>query len=135
MSEKEIVVTFAGGVKVDARYGERTIKTDQPVNEGGENSAPAPFDLFLASIATCAGYYALVFCQKRNIAVEGISVRMTWTRNPEIKMIDRILIEIRLPADFPEKYRTAVVKAASSCTVKAYFAKPPTFVVEARVAD
>ncbi|MCJ7589304.1 MAG: OsmC family protein [Candidatus Aminicenantes bacterium] len=134
MSEKEIMVTFPGGVKVDARSGEFTVRTDQPVKAGGENSAPSPFDLFLVSIATCAGYYALAFCRERNIAVEGMSVRMTWTRDPEIKMIDRISIEIRLPAGFPEKYRAAVVKAASTCTVKAHLAKPPAFVMEARIA-
>ena len=135
MSEKEIAVTFPGGVKVDARYGEFTIRTDQPVKAGGEASAPSPFDLFLASIATCAGYYALVFCRERKIAVEGMSLRMTWTRDPEIKMVDRILIEIKLPADFPEKYSAAVVKAASKCAVKAHLAQPPEIVVEARIGD
>jgi len=132
MSEQKIVVTFGGGVKVDARYKDFTFKTDQPVREGGENSAPAPFDLFLASLATCAGYFVAAFCQERKIALDGMSIVMTWTRSPESKLIDRILIEINLPPDFPEKYRAAAVKAASQCTVKAHLAKPPEIVVEAR---
>ncbi len=56
MSDREIRVTFPGGVKVEAVYKGFVIKTDQPVHQGGENTAPAPFDLFLASIATCAGF-------------------------------------------------------------------------------
>lgn len=132
MSEPEIIVTFGGGVKVDARYRDFTIKTDQPVRAGGENSAPSPFDLFLASIATCAGYYVVAFCAERKIGAEGISLRMTWNRDAASHLIGRVLIEILLPAAFPEKYRAAVVKAASQCTVKAHLAKPPEIVVEAR---
>ncbi|MBN2207086.1 MAG: OsmC family protein [Candidatus Aminicenantes bacterium] len=132
MSEKEILVTFGGGVKVDARYKDFTIKTDQPVDEGGENSAPAPFDLFLASIATCAGYYVVAFCNERKISVEGMSLRMTWNRDPESHLIGRILVEILLPAGFPEKYRAAVVRAASKCTVKRQLTKPAEIAVEAR---
>ena len=50
-----MIVTFPGGKRVDAEYDGFTIKTDQSPKGGGEGSAPQPFDLFLASIATCAG--------------------------------------------------------------------------------
>ena len=52
-----MIVTFPGGKRVDAEYGGFTVRTDQPPQSGGEGSAPQPFDLFLASIATCAGIY------------------------------------------------------------------------------
>ena len=64
--EDEMRVTFPGGKKVDAEYKGFVIRTDQPVHQGGEGTAPAPFDLFLASIATCAGIYVLSFCQNRD---------------------------------------------------------------------
>ncbi|MGB9894062.1 MAG: OsmC family protein, partial [Candidatus Saccharicenans sp.] len=65
MSEKGIMVTFEGNLRVKAEYKGLSILTDQPVYAGGDGSAPAPFDLFLASIATCAGYYVLAFCRQR----------------------------------------------------------------------
>ena len=65
-------VTFPGNMKVEAYFKGYTITTDQPKDEGGDESAPSPFDLFLASIATCAGYYVLSFCQKRNISADKI---------------------------------------------------------------
>ncbi len=52
----EMQISLAGGKKVDARFKGFTIRTDQPESSGGENSAPSPFDLFLGSIGTCAGY-------------------------------------------------------------------------------
>jgi len=80
--------------------GDYTIVTDQPVDQGGDASAPAPFDLFLASIATCAGYYVYEFCLKRDISVEGIEVAMHVEKNQETKRWTPIDIEIRLPSGF-----------------------------------
>ena len=68
MSDHEIRVTLPGGSRVDAQYRGFTMATDQPVHDGGTNTAPAPFDLFLGSLATCAGYYVLAFCRERKKA-------------------------------------------------------------------
>ncbi len=127
MSLSEIRVSFPGGFRVDAEYKGFVIRTDQPVHEGGEGSAPAPFDLFLASLATCAGYYALAFCKEREIPVERAGVTMRMEKNPETKMIGKISIELDLPADFPEKYRKAIVRAVDRCTVKLHILHPPAF--------
>ena len=133
MTEREIQVTFPGGLKVDAVYKGFLIKTDQPVHQGGEGSAPAPFDLFLASIATCAGFYVVAFCRERGIPTENAGVVMHAEKDPETKMISKIRIALRLPAGFPEKYLRAVIKAVDYCTVKAHILKPPAFEITAEV--
>jgi len=130
---KEIKVTFPGGLRVDAEYKGRLIQTDQPVYQGGEGTAPAPFDLFLASIATCSGIYVLFFCQKRGIPVENASVVMKTERNPESKMIEKISINVNLPPEFPEKYKSAVLKAVDTCSVKAHIMSPPEFELSAKI--
>ena len=127
----DMMITFPGGKKVDVEYKGFVIKTDQPVYQGGDGTAPAPFDLFMASIATCAGYYVLAFCQRRDLSHEGLSVVMKKERNPETKRIDKIIIHIHLPADFPEKYKTAVIKSVNSCSVKIHMQRPPEFDVQA----
>jgi ribosomal protein S12 methylthiotransferase accessory factor len=127
--EKEMRVTFPGGKRVNAEYKGFTIKTDQSVYQGGEGSEPAPFDLFLASIATCAGIYVLVFCQNRGIAVDKASLMMRTFRNPDTKMIDKITIDIHLPPEFPDKYAKAVIKSINGCAVKAHMEAPPQFEV------
>jgi len=133
MKEREMKVTFPGGLRVEADYKGLIIKTDQPTYEGGEGTAPAPFDLFLASLGTCAGYYVLAFCRHRKIPTEKAYVVMKTVKNPDSKLIGKISIEIHLPADFPEKYKAAVVKAADSCTVKLHIAHPPVFEIEAKI--
>jgi len=76
MKRSLVEVSFPDGKKIDAQIGEFTINTDQAVANGGDESAPEPFQLFLASIATCAGIYALSFCQSRNIRPDGMSLSM-----------------------------------------------------------
>ncbi|MCX6565986.1 MAG: OsmC family protein [Candidatus Aminicenantes bacterium] len=125
MADNEMHVTFPGGVRVDAAYHGFTIHTDQPVRDGGEGSAPSPFSLFLASLATCAGYYVISFCRSRNIPTDGIELTMTTQWDAKGKMISLASIEISLPPDFPEKYAPAVVRAADQCTVKAHLQFPP----------
>jgi len=134
MSLPEIKVTFPGGYRVDAEYKGFVIKTDQPVHDGGEGTAPAPFDLFMASLAICAGYYALAFCKERGIPTENAGVVMRMEKNPETKMLGKISIEIRLPAEFPEKYKNAIIRAVDHCTVKAHMMRPPAFEIEAKVS-
>ena len=127
--DNQLNVTFPGGKRVDASYKGFHIPTDQPAYQGGEGSAPAPFDLFLVSIATCAGIYVLSFGQNRGIDMSEASLSMTMQRNPESKRYDLMRLEIRLPEGFPEKYRNAVIKAINGCAVKAYLEQPPAFEV------
>jgi putative redox protein len=113
-----IDVYFEGGKKVNAVIHGFTVKTDQPVRAGGEDSAPAPFNLFLASLATCAGFYVKTFCDQRNIPAEEITLSMDYEVNQATHLIGKIAIDINVPGDFPEKYEAAVINAAAVCTVK-----------------
>jgi len=132
MSAKELSVKFGDGLKVDVEYKGFVVKTDQPAREGGGGTAPSPFDYFLVSLAACAGFYALAFCRERKISVEGLAVTMTTERGEVSKMIDKVMISIDLPADFPEKYKFALVKAVDHCTVKAHILRPPQFEIVTR---
>jgi putative redox protein len=123
----QLDVYFPGGKRVFADYKGFTIETDQPVMGGGEGSAPAPFDLFLASIGTCAGIYALGFMQQRGIDPAGSRLVMRTHTDSERGMVGKIDLELTLPAAFPEKYRAAIVNAMNLCAVKKHLHEPPEF--------
>ncbi len=122
---ENIEVTFPGGKRVDAQVGAHVVHTDQPVDAGGEGSAVAPFDLFLASLATCAGLYVLGFCQARGISTDGIALRQHAEVDAATKLPSHIRLELTLPPSFPEKYRAAIVRAAEGCKVKKTIATAP----------
>jgi len=128
----EMEITFPGGARVDARFGRHVVQTDQPPAGGGEDSAPTPFAVFLSSLGTCAGIYVLGFLRQRGLSSDGVRLLQHVRRDPATGMTDRVEIEIVLPADFPEKYREAVVRAADQCAVKKHLEKPPAILVTAR---
>ncbi len=133
--ENELRVTFGGGKKVDVHYKGFIIHTDQPLYQGGEGEAPAPFDLFLASIASCAGFYVLSFLSSRGIPEEKARVSMRTIKNKEKKVIEKILIDIELPSDFPSKYQEAIIRAVDTCPVKAHILNPPSFEIKTKIGD
>ncbi len=118
-------ITFPGGVQVNARYKGFEIVADQPEKNGGQNSAPSPFDFFLASLGTCAGFFALRFCQQRKLSTTGMRLELSSERNSETQRLDRVEITLQLPQDFPQKYRNAIIRATDQCAVKKALLDPP----------
>ncbi|OIP97476.1 osmotically inducible protein OsmC [Candidatus Wirthbacteria bacterium CG2_30_54_11] len=123
-------IYFPGGAKVFADHHGFTIQTDQPVSADDRGSAPTPFDLFLASIGTCAGIYVLGFCQQRGIPTDGISLDMNTQYDRTTGMVTNVAIDIHVPADFPEQYKPSLIKVADLCKVKKHLADPPEFAVK-----
>lgn len=128
---KKITVNFPGGKKVNTSIGDYIIKTDQPIDSGGEGSSPNPFQLFLSSIAACIGYFALQFCQFRKIPTDGMKLEVECSLNQEEKRYDKITVNLKLPDSFPEKYNNAIIEAMNSCTVKKHLYNPPEFEINA----
>ncbi len=126
----EMLIDFPGGLKVDAHFRGHTIQTDQPPAD----SAPMPFEVFLASIGTCAGIYVLGFCRQRNLPTEGI--RIIQRNHADMNgMVNNIELEIQVPPTFPAQYYDALVRSAELCKVKKTLENPPTFDVKTKVVE
>jgi ribosomal protein S12 methylthiotransferase accessory factor len=122
----DIAFTFPGGARVDGHVGSFTISTDQPPL----SSAPTPFTLFLVSIGACVAFYVQAFCRQRDIPIEGI--RVLQLSEPAVNgLVPRITLSIELPPEFPERYRSAVIRSAEQCTVKKHLEHPPAIAIEA----
>jgi putative redox protein len=127
----EMLIDFPGGLKVDAHFRGHTIMTDQPPAD----SAAMPFELFLASIGTCAGIYVLGFCKQRNLPTEDIRIIQRNHANPANGLMDNIELEIQVPPAFPEQYHAALIRSAELCKVKKVLEHPPTFDVKTVVVE
>jgi ribosomal protein S12 methylthiotransferase accessory factor len=122
----DMEITFPGGKKVNAQWHGFEIATDQPA-PAGEGSAPTPFDLFLASLGTCAGIFALGFIQSRGLGSEGLKITASFERDPATHLLSKAVMRITPPKDFPDKYLPALVKAAEQCLVKRTMDANPVF--------
>lgn len=123
----EMVIDFPGGAKVDAHFGRFTVQTDQPLQGGGDGSEPTPFDVFLASIGTCAGIYVLGFCRQRGLPTEGIRIIQHNHTDRATGLMEKIDLEIQVPASFPKQYYSALIRSAELCKVKKTLEHPPQF--------
>jgi putative redox protein len=130
---REILITLPGGRRVDAAIGSRVLRTDQPRGNGGEDSAPSPFDLFLASLGTCAGIFVQGFCAGRGLPTGDIRIR----ENVEFDAqgtLQTVRLELELPPDFPEHYRQALIRTVDQCSVKRAIQAQPKFEVRTTIA-
>ena len=125
----EMLIDFPGGSRVDAHFSSFTVATDQPPVA----SAPSPFEIFLASIGTCAGIYVLGFCKQRNLPTEGIRILERINHSRLTGMVETIQLEIQVPAEFPEKYRDSLIRSAELCAVKKHLENPPKFEISTKV--
>ncbi len=124
-------IVFPGGKKVDAHYKGFVIHTDQAADAGGSGEAPSPFDLFLASLGTCSGFFVLSFCQTRKIPTEGISLELTAVRDEAKHTVTAVEIEIRLPRDLPPEIADACIRAAGQCSVSRHLVDAPSVRIKA----
>ncbi len=123
-SLEPLLVTFPGGRRVDVQVGAHTVHTDQPVSNGGEGTAPSPFDLFLASLGACAGIYVQGFCAARKLDPAGITIREVPAYGND-GVLWSVGLELSLPEDFPERYREPLLGVIDQCAVKKAIAAQP----------
>ena len=121
----EMKINFPEGKKVNVTYDNFLIKTDQKIQNGGDNTNPDPFSLFIASIGACTGFYVLSFCQERKIDTKNIFLKLDTKKNIEKNLIDEININILADKSFPDKYIKSIIKVANLCTVKKHLENPP----------
>jgi putative redox protein len=129
----QLNVLFSGGKRVDVEVGGFTLPTDQLPSDGGEGAAPPPFFLFLGSIAACAGFYALRFCQGRDLPTAGLGLTMDWEPDATHQVPARAVLHLRVPEGFPDRYRDGIVKAMAACAVKKHIETAPEFRIEIEV--
>lgn len=111
-------LTYPGGYKTKSTLYGFDVFTDYPTYLGGENTAPAPWDLFLVALASCQGIHIRNFCAQHNISTEGIRLLLDQTPsedNPD--KFTEFNLQIELPKDFPEDLKEGLLQAARSCRV------------------
>ncbi len=128
-------ITFPGRARVNAEFDGFVVQTDQIPANGGEGSAPTPFHLFLASLGTCAGIYALSFLTNRGIPAEGLGLLLSTESDRTRGMLTKITLTLSLPEGFPRKYVPALVRAVNGCTVKRHLHEPPAFETLVKIGD
>lgn len=127
----EIKVNFLDNLRLEAKFDDFTVVTDQPIRYKGDGSAPSPFDYFLASSAMCAAYFVKVYCKARDIPTENIRLSQNNIVDPEDRYNQIFKIQVELPEDLSDKDRQGILRSIERCTVKKVVQTGPDFQIEA----
>ncbi len=111
-------VIFPGNKKVDVKFNDFLIKTDQSKKNGGDGTAPEPFAIFLASLGACAGIYAKSFCDTRDLNTEKMKIELIPYFKKGQAHMEKIELTLHVNQTFPEKYIKPIIKAMNGCAVK-----------------
>ena len=109
--------------EIDVRH--HRLRVDQPVEDGGCDSAPTPTELFVVSLASCVAFYVRRFLTRHGLPVEGLSVAAVFAMAERPARVGRIDVTINLPGHFPEDRCAALMAVASHCTVHNTLENPP----------
>jgi len=126
----EIKVNFLDKLRLEAKFDDFTVISDQPIRYKGDGSAPSPFDYFLVSSALCAAYFVKLYCETRNISTENIRLSQNNIVDPENRYQQIFKIQVELPTDIPEVDRRGILRSIERCTVKKVVQEGPEFVIE-----
>jgi putative redox protein len=116
IEDRPIQVRYLGGDRLRIDAGGHTLFSDQPVEDGGEGTAPSPTEIFVAGLAGCIAFYAERFLRRHHLSTEGLTVScgFGWAENPH--RVGEIAVDVEAPGLVPEK-REAFERVIDHCTV------------------
>ncbi|MCL7931466.1 OsmC domain/YcaO domain-containing protein [Halomonas llamarensis] len=126
----EIKVNYLDNLRLEAKFDDFAVISDQPIRYKGDGSAPGPFDYFLASSAMCAAYFVKVYCNARDIPTENIRLSQNNIVDPENRYKQIFKIQVELPEDLSDKDRQGILRSIDRCTVKKVVQMGPEFQIE-----
>lgn len=133
----ELTVNYLGDVQFEAEARGHKIVCDQPIDNGGADEGMTPPEFLLASLGTCAGFYAVQYLKVRNLPTEGVTVKVTCDKVLGPARLDNFVVTIETPGELSEKDVEGVRRAAEKCLVKNTMLMPPSMsvVISAAVGE
>jgi uncharacterized OsmC-like protein len=122
---EEALIQHLGEVQFEITMRGHTILSDQPAANRGYDEGPTPPELLLASLGSCAGYYAAEYLRARKLSTEGLTVRVTAEKAKAPARLDDFRIEIHLKEPLEERHQTGLLRAAEACVIHATLKHPP----------
>lgn len=126
----EVTVEHLGAVQFEIRARKHTIACDQPEASGGFDEGMTPPELMLASLGSCAGYYAAQYLRKKHLAGEGTRVRVTADKVSGPARLENFKIEVTLPVSVGAEHRTGVEHSVHQCLIHNTLLHPPRITID-----
>jgi len=125
---ERITVNYVGGRMFNASMRGHTVSLDLPREQQGTDTGPTPPELFVASLASCMGYYLLFYCDRARLDPAGLTVEAEFQKLPD--RIGTILIRINLPSATTAAQKEEADAWAHKCFIHNTLTHTPAITVE-----
>jgi putative redox protein len=123
-------VRFVAGESYEVSVRGHRVLVDQPAGSGGQDAAPTPTELFVASLATCVAFYAGRYLTRHGYGRDGLAVSAGFDMaGDRPARVSGIRLTVRAPG-LPADRRPALRAVVSHCTVHNTLASPPPVAIE-----
>lgn len=121
-----MTVSWVEGVRLAVQVRQHRFEVDQPVAEGGQDTGVTSVELFMASLGTCIGYFAVRFCQRHHMPTAGLNVNLQWDYAEKPHRIGAVTVRVALPGDWNPDLKQKLHKVLDGCTIHQSLRSPPT---------
>jgi putative redox protein len=133
--EMEVKVSHLDQVKFKIQSRSHTIRCDQPVDNGGEDSAMTPPELMLASLGACAAFYAVQYLKTRNLAESGVEVSVTADKLKGPARLGNFNIHVECPVSLSEEQTEGLMRSVHHCLIHNTLLSPPEMKIELAISE
>ena len=126
----EVLVEHLGAVQFEVKARQHAIACDQPAENGGFDEGMTPPELLLASLGSCAGFYAAAYLRKHKLAENGTRVKVSAEKAKDPARMDQFRIEVEVPVDLDEKHRAGIDAAVHHCLIHNTLLHPPSIALQ-----
>ena len=126
----EVVINHLGQVQFEVKARTHTVYCDQPVDAGGFDEGMTPPEFFLASLGTCAGYYAAQYAKASGLPAKGMRIRVTAEKAKAPARLDDLRIYVEYPVPLDPRHREGLTNAVHKCLIHNTLLNPPKITTE-----
>jgi putative redox protein len=130
----EVLIEHIGAVQFEIKARQHTLICDQPLDSNGDDEGMTPPELLLASLGSCAAYYAVDYLNRNQLSSEGTMVRVTAEKVKAPFRLDNFKIEVEVAGELDERHVKGVDEAVHRCLIHNTLLHPPQIEVEIKAA-
>lgn len=112
----EVTAQYLGDSKFEVAARGHRIVCDQPRDNGGSDEGMSPPELLLASLATCAGYYAAQYLKTRGLPIEEVRVRVSAEKALHPARLASFRIEVTTTI-LDDGHQAGLLRAVNACLI------------------
>jgi len=131
----EVKITHLEKVKFAIHSRSHSINCDQPTENGGEDSGMTPPELLLASLGSCAAFYAMQYLKARNLAETGVEVTVTAEKLKQPARVGNFCAHVVCPVSLTEEQTEALMRSVRHCLVHNTLLAPPEINIQLAIAE